>query len=123
MLTAAQRNEGPAFGELMAAARRARPRKGLPARVAADRAYSSDATRAWLRRRRVAAVIPHRSSEHRSGRGRFDRRAYRRRNEVERCIGRLKECRRVGTRHEKLAVNFGAMVTLAIIVQYLRLPL
>lgn len=38
-------------------------------------------------------------------------------------MGRLKECRRVATRFEKLAVNFAAMVHLAMIVQYLRLDL
>ena len=47
--------------------------------------------------------------------GRFDREAYRRRDEVERLIGRLKENRRVGTRHDKLAESYRAFVTLAMI--------
>jgi transposase len=34
-------------------------------------------------------------------------------------IGWLKECRRVCTRYEKLAVNFLAMIQLAIIQRYL----
>jgi len=55
--------------------------------------------------------------------GPFDARAYRGRNAIERCVGRLKECRRVCTRYEKLAVNFAAMITLAMISIYLRLPL
>jgi len=50
----------------------------------------------------------------------FDREAYRRRNVVERCVGWLKEWRRIATRFEKLALNFLAMLKLAIIEQYLR---
>jgi transposase len=34
---------------------------------------------------------------------------------VERCVAWLKESRRLATRHEKLAVNFLAMVKLAMI--------
>jgi transposase len=48
-------------------------------------------------------------------RGRFSRRLYRRRNVIERCIGWLKNCRRIGTRYEKLAVSFLGMLTVAII--------
>ena len=76
--------------------------------------------------RRIGAVIPMRENEHVENRdcfGRFDKRAYRGRNVVERCVGRLKNCRRICTRFEKLAVNFAAMVTLAMIVMYLRQPL
>ena len=39
---------------------------------------------------------------------------------IECCIGWLKECRRIGTRFEKLALNFLAMIKLAIIRRYLR---
>jgi transposase len=38
---------------------------------------------------------------------------------VERLINRLKQCRRVATRYEKLAVNFLAMVTIAAILMWL----
>ena len=51
----------------------------------------------------------------------FDRETYRQRNVVERCIGWLKECRRLLTRFEKLAVNFLGMVTIAMIERYLRI--
>jgi transposase len=50
----------------------------------------------------------------------FDREAYRRRNVVERCVGWLKENRRLATRFEKLAVNFLALVQLAMIRLCLR---
>jgi transposase len=51
----------------------------------------------------------------------LDRRAYRRRSAVERYVGWLKECRRVGTRFDKLAGSFMALVRLAFIQRYLRL--
>ncbi len=35
------------------------------------------------------------------GRSQFDRDAYRNRNVVERCFGRLKEYRRIATRYDK----------------------
>lgn len=52
-----------------------------------------------------------------------DRGRLRRRNAVERCVGWLKGCRSIATRHEKLAVNFGAMLKLAFLRQYLRTAL
>ena len=51
----------------------------------------------------------------------FDRAAYRRRNVIERVVGYLKECRRVATRFEKLALNYLAMVKLAMIDRCLRI--
>ena len=51
----------------------------------------------------------------------FDMDTYKRRNVVERCIGWLKECRRIGTRFEKLAVNFVAMLKVSMMQRYLRL--
>jgi len=51
----------------------------------------------------------------------FDRALYRRRNVVERVVGYLKECRRVATRYEKLALSYLAMVKLAMIHRCFRL--
>lgn len=127
VITPGNRNECPTFGPLIDATRERSPRHRLPKVLVADKGYSADKIRDWLRRRRVRAVIPMRANEHladgRRDREPFDKEAYRGRNAVERCVGRLKECRRVCTRYEKLAVNFGAMVTLAMISIYLRLPL
>lgn len=94
-----------------------RPRR-RPLRLAGDKAYDLPRVRRWLRRHRIQAVIPEKSKPHGRKRGRppeFDREAYRRRNVVERCVNWLKENRRLGTRYEKLAVNFLAMAKLAII--------
>jgi transposase len=51
----------------------------------------------------------------------LDRRACRRRIAVERCVRWLKECRLVGTRFDKLADSFTALVRLAFIQRYLQL--
>ncbi len=40
---------------------------------------------------------------------------------IECCVGWLKECRAIATRFEKLAVNFLAMLKLALIQRYLRI--
>src|SRR5437763_507043 len=53
--------------------------------------------------------------------GEFDKDAYRRRSIVENLIGWLKECRRVFSRFEKTAKNFGGMIKMAFIERYLRL--
>lgn len=89
-----------------------------PKRLGADKGYSYPRIRRWLRRHKIGAVIPTRSNQTRCRT--FDRVAYRDRNVVERCVGWLKEARRVGTRYEKLARNFLAMVQLAMIRRLLR---
>ena len=94
-----------------------------PRRLAGDKGYSNRRVRRWLKRHRVQAVIPYRDDQHllaREGPA-LDKKAYRDRNVIERCVGWLKECRRIGTRFEKLAVNFLAMLRLAMIQRYLRI--
>ncbi len=93
-----------------------------PQKLASDEAYRSDAIDQFLLSRDVTPVIPSRSGQCRSRRPvAFDRDAYRRRNVVERLVGRLKEFRRVAIRYEKNAVHFKAMIMLAMIVICLRL--
>ncbi len=48
--------------------------------------------------------------------GRFDCQAYRERNVVERRIDRLRQHRRVASRHEKRTTNYRAMLTFACIL-------
>ena len=50
----------------------------------------------------------------------FDRAAYRRRSRIEQVVGWYKECRALGTRYEKLAVNYVALWMVAIIEKLLR---
>jgi len=51
----------------------------------------------------------------------FDRDASRQRNIIARLIGWLKECRRIVSRFEKTAINFGGMMKRAFIERDLRL--
>ena len=100
---------------------RGRPRT-RPKYLAGDKAYSYRPVFAYLRRRRIKPVIPPRKGGN-MGKGcsrAFDPERYRRRNAIERCVGWLKGCRSIATRHEKLAVNFATMVKLAFLRHYLR---
>lgn len=53
----------------------------------------------------------------------LDTDTYHRRNVIERSISWLKQARRIATRYEKLALNFLAMLKLAMIQRYLRIHL
>jgi transposase len=78
--------------------------------VLADRAYDA----AWLveliRERGAKPIIPARTC---SPPRRYNRKIYRARNLVERCINKLKHYRRVATRYEKTARNYLAVATIA----------
>ncbi len=116
IVTAGQAHESMSFEKLMDTVRMRRRRR--PGAVAGDKGYSYPRIRAWLSRRGIEAVIPHRSNQPKA---RFSKRKYRGRNVVERCIGWLKWCRRVATRYEKLAESYLAMVKLAMIQRCNRL--
>ena len=68
-------------------------------------------------------VIPHKDNElaRWDSKVKFDKEAYRGRCVVEQCVGWLKEDRRIGTRFEKLAVNFHGMLQLAMLKRYLKI--
>lgn len=85
--------------------------------VLADKAYSGHALRNELKRKGIKVVIPRKSNEKMAsdGRSQLDRDAYRNRNVVERCFGRLKEYRRIATRYDKTARNYLSMVKLGCI--------
>ncbi|MDQ1035273.1 transposase [Streptomyces sp. V3I8] len=104
-----------------------RPRV-CPDIVLADRAYSSRAIRAHLRRRGIRAVISEPADQQANRKrhgpcdGRpiaLDRDAYRLRNPVERCIDRLKQWRGIAMRTDKLATNCQAALHVAAV--FLRL--
>jgi transposase len=119
-VTPGQRHESQAFGAVMLRAKRPRRagRPRWPQRVAGDKGYSYPGIRQWLRCHHMAAVIPSRKDQPRDPT--FDRAAYRRRNLIERVVGWYKEYRALGTRYEKLAVNYVALWILAIIERLLR---
>ena len=84
----------------------ARPTK----RLLADKAYDADSLRQWLAQKKVKAVIP--SSATRKTPYPLDRKAYRRRNVIERFFCKLKNWRRIATRYDRLANNYLAAVAL-----------
>jgi transposase len=94
--------------------------KRRPHKLAADKGYSAPAIRRWLRDRHIQPVISHRKDEPGRYAGNFDRVAYRERNIVERCVGWIKENRRIATRYEKLGVHYLGMLKLGMMRQYLK---
>ena len=98
-----------------------RPRK-RPKRLAGDKAYRCKRVRDWLWKYGIKPVIPPKENEKTQAAAKqFDDEAYQRRSIIENCVGWLKECRRIATRFEKLAVNYIGMLKLAMIERYLRL--
>jgi len=81
-----------------------------PERLIADKAYDAGSLRRWLGGRRIEAVIP--STATRTVPYPLNRRAYARRNVVERLVCRLKDWRRIATRHDRLARNYLAGLAL-----------
>lgn len=111
------------------------PRRGggaprsRPDLLLGDKGYSYPRVRRALRRRGIRHIIPQRTDQRaqRQAKGqqggrppRFDRELYRSRNVVERCIGRLKQFRRIATRYEKRALNYLGFIHLVAILLWLQ---
>jgi transposase len=86
------------------------------AQVLADTAYDSDKFREFLIARGTTPVI--KPNPTRKNIPPFDKIAYKGRNVIERAFSLLKDWRRVATRYDKLARNFRATVTLAVIFKW-----
>ena len=92
-----------------------------PVAVGGDKGYRVEWIDTYLLNLGITPVIPSKANEDRDARQvDFDRELYRQRNIVERVIGWLKEFRRVFSRYEKTAKNFGGMIRLAFIQRYMR---
>ncbi len=91
-----------------------RPRT-RPDAVAGDKAYSSRANRAYLRKREIKAVIPEKKDQaaNRKNKGSrggrpvsYDSALYWERNTVERLINKLKAWRGIATRYDKTLASY-----------------
>ena len=105
-----------------------RPRT-RPDAIAADKAYSSAANRAYLRNRGIKAVIPQKTDQaanrkkkgHRGGRPiSHDTDLYKQRNTVERCINKFKDWRGLATRYDKTPDSYLAGLHLRGSILWLR---
>jgi transposase len=99
------------------ARRRGRPRH-RPDRVIADKAYTGQPIRSYLRQHGIGADIPYRAKEHHRGLG-YDRTRYALRARIECRFRQLKEHRAIATRYDKLEAHYHGMVTLACILCWL----
>ncbi|MFE1907379.1 IS5 family transposase [Streptomyces gardneri] len=133
LVTPGQWGDAPQMIEVLDRIRVPRPQGGRPRtrpnHLGGDKAYSSRRNRRYLRRRQIKHTIPEpkdqRANRKRrgSGGGRptgFDSEIYKRRNEVERTINRLKNSRAVATRYDKRAYVFHGTVTTAAVRLWLR---
>ena len=89
-----------------------------PKRLIADKAYDAESFRNWLKDHRIKAVIP--STASRRIPYPIDRKAYRRRNVIERLFCKLKNWRRIATRYDRLARNYiAAIAFVAVIIAWI----
>lgn len=123
VLSAGQRHETVFFTNLMNKVSvprpQGRPRK-RPEAIAGDRAYDADWIRQWCLDRGIESVIPAQSRKSPGRSPTCNEQKYRHRNTVERCVGRLKERRRLVVRYEKKASHYKAMLLWAFVREYLK---
>ncbi|KIF74760.1 transposase [Streptomyces sp. 150FB] len=133
LITPGQWGDAPQMIGVIERIRVPRPEGGHPRtrpdHLGGDKAYSSRRNRRYLRRRKIKHTIPEpkdqRANRKRRGSkgGRptsFDSAKYKRRNEVERTINRLKNFRAVATRYDKRVYIFHGTVAAAAIRLWLR---
>jgi transposase len=119
-VTAGQTHESTQLTRILHEVRRPR-RIGWPSQIAGDKGYSYENVRRFLAGCGIEAIIPRKSNQPRPRGERFDKNTYRKRSRIECAVGWLKECRRLATRYDKLALNFLAFTKLAIMLKYLRI--
>ena len=88
-----------------------------PAReLIADRGYGGNPFRTALAERGIAACIP--SRKNRKQPIPYDHTLHRQRHRIEIAFGRLKDWRRIATRHDRCATTFLGAITLAAIITF-----
>jgi transposase len=98
---------------------RHRGQRYWPERMGGDKGFSARHIRRWMKQHGIRDVIPTKKNQP-CDLG-FEKAQYRRRNIVERVVGWYKECRRLATRYDKLAVNYVAFWLVAMMERDLRL--
>ena len=88
-----------------------------PENLLADKAYDSVLIREHVKSSGANAVIP--SNGGRASKIEYDKHLYKERHLIENFFQFIKRYRRVGTRYEMTARNYGGMVTIACILQWL----
>ncbi|MFF0110845.1 IS5 family transposase [Streptomyces hirsutus] len=133
LITPGQWGDSPQLIPVLERIRVKRPNGGHPRtrpdHSGGDKVCSSRRNRRYLRRRQIKHTIPEPKDQRANRRRRgsrggrpagFDKEMYKRRNEVERTINRLKHSRAVTTRYDKHAYVFHGTVTVASIRLWLR---
>jgi len=93
--------------------------EGLPAQnVLADKAYDADSLFDLVIDQGGDPVVP--PKRNRKRQHAYDKALYKERNRVERFFSRIKQCRRIATRYDKLAETFMGFVKLACIMLWLK---
>lgn len=110
--TAGNINEPTQFINLMNSIPLGLQRKAKrPVALAGDKAYVAGYIFQWIEKRQIENVIPNRKNENKNPT--FCKKTYRKRNVVERLIGRLKLFRRIATRYDKTIESYLAMIKIA----------
>jgi transposase len=86
--------------------------------VLADRAYDADWIREVIEDQECKACIP--PKVNRTEPAPYSKRTYKKRNLIERCIGKLKQFRHVCTRFDRIALNYLALAKFAAVRLWLR---
>lgn len=133
-VTGGQRNDGAMLETVLEEIRVPRitgaAARTRPDNVLAEKAYATGVNRHYLRKRRIGAVIPAKTTEiiTRQRKGRrgglppdFDAASYKDRNVVERAFNLMKQWRALATRYDKFAVTYRAGVVIAAILTWLRI--
>ena len=93
--------------------------EALPAKnVLADKAYDANRLYDLIINQGGDPVVP--PKRNRKRKHTYDRELYKERNRVERFFSRIKHCRRIATRYDKLAQTFMGFVVLASIMLWLK---